>query len=60
MILEGERGVVAAEVLFLSENSLPEDIGDGGGVGDGDAEIPDFVLRRRRATFEGGEGRKDR
>ena len=58
---EGERGVVVAEVLFLSENSLPEDIGDGGGgVGDGDAEIPDFVLRRRRATFEGGEGRKDR
>ena len=50
---EGERGVVA-EVLFLSENSLPEDIGDGGGVGDGDAEIPDFVLRRRAR-----EGRKD-
>ena len=39
------------EILFLSGNSLPED----GDVG-GDAEIPDFVLRRR-AIFEGGEGR---
>ena len=49
---EEENGDV--EILFLSGNSLPEDDDVGGDCGD--AEIPDFVLRRR-AIFEGGEGR---
>ena len=44
---EEEEGVV--EILFLAGNSLSEYVD-----GDGDGEVPDFVLRSRRSIFEGG------